>query len=288
MQPTQLKIVSNVLVITWLSMALLFTSCTKVIDFDVSDTNVHLVVDGSVTSELINHRVKLSKTASYFSNAHPPVVSGAIVKVSDGTTIWTYSELSDEPGTYQSDSVFQALPGYTYTLIIQSEGQEYQASETLQTGAQLDSFDLKQQFKPIPFENKVDSSYTLSVWGQEVPGVRNFYMWKVKLNGSFGFTDTLKNIYFLDDKGIDGAYIPGYPIYNIDKQYIHSGDTISIYGYTITENYYEYLRSILLETYWRGDSPWDGPPANIPSNLNNGALGYFWVAPLSKRTKIMD
>ena len=285
---TPFKFVLNWHILSWIILVLSSSSCTKVIDFDVSDTNVHLVVDGSVTSELIHHRVKLSKTASYFSNSHPPVVSNAIVQVSDGTKTWNYTENPNEPGTYLSDSIFQALPGLTYTLIIQSEGQEYKASETLQTGAQLDSVDLKQQFKPIPFENKVDSSYTLSVWGQEVPGVRNFYMWKVKLNGSFGFTDTLKNVYFLDDKGIDGAYIPGYPIYNIDKQYIHSGDTVSIYGYTITENYYEYLRSILLETYWRGDSPWDGPPANIPSNLNNGALGYFWVAPLSVKTKIMD
>ncbi len=267
--------------------ALLFNSCTKVIDFDVSEANIRLVIDGSVTSEFIQHQVKVSKTGSYFSGTRPPVVSGASIQVSDGDSIWIYFEKPDEPGTYLSQNAFKAVQGKTYSITVQVEGQEYTASEAMQIGATLDSLNIQQLFKPIPFENAIDSSFTLSVWGQEVGGQRNYYMWKYKINGSFGRTDSLQNIYFLDDKGIDGAYIPGYPIYNIDPQEIQSGDTLSLYGYTISDEYYQFLRSVLLETYWRGGGPWDGPPANIPTNFSNGALGYFWVAPVSIKSIVL-
>jgi hypothetical protein len=264
-----------------------FNSCTKVIDFDVSEANIRLVIDGSVTSEFKQHQVKISKTGSYFSGIRPPVVSGASIQVSDGLTIWNYFEKTDEPGTYFSQISFKAEQGKTYSIKVQVEGQEYTASEAMQVGATLDSLDIQQFFKPIPFENAIDSSYTLSVWGQEVGGQRNYYMWKYKINGSFGRTDSLQNIYFLDDKGIDGAYIPGYPIYYIDQKDLISGDTLALYGYTITDEYYQFLRSVLLETYWRGGGPWDGPPANIPTNFTNGALGYFWVAPVSIKSTIL-
>jgi hypothetical protein len=267
--------------------SLVFNSCTKVIDFDVSEANIRLVIDGSVTSELKQHQVKVSKTGSYFSGTRPPVVSGASIQVSDGVTIWNYFEKLDDPGTYLSETAFIAEQGKTYFIKVQVEGQEYTASETMQIGATLDSLDIQQYFNPIPFENAIDSSFTLSIWGQEVGGQRNYYMWKYKINGSFGRTDSLQNIYFLDDKGIDGAYIPGYPIYYIDPKEIQSGDTLALYGYTITDEYYQFLRSVLLETYWRGGGPWDGPPSNIPTNFSNGALGYFWVAPVSIKSIIL-
>jgi len=268
--------------------SLVFNSCTKVIDFDVSDANIRLVIDGSVTSEFKRHEVKISLTGSYFSGVRTPSVSGATVQVSDGTLTWDYIEKIDQPGLYQSPDSFFAEVGKTYTLRVLVDGKQYEASETMQEGARLDSFNIQQFFKPIPFENAIDSSYTLSVWGQEVAGERNYYMWKYKINGTFGRTDSLQNVYFLDDKGIDGAYIPGYPIYSIDSKEIQSGDTLSLYGYTISADYYQFLRSILLETFWRGGGPWDGPPANIPSNFTNGALGYFWVAPVAIKTGIVE
>jgi hypothetical protein len=275
-------------IVTLVLASLVFNSCTKVIDFDVSEANIRLVIDGSVTSELIQHKVKISKTGSYFSGTRTPVVSGASIQVSDGDSTWLYFEKTDEPGTYLSQTAFKAEQGKTYSIKVQVEGQEYTASEAMQIGATLDSLDIQQFFKPIPFENAVDSSFTLSVWGQEVGGQRNYYMWKYKINGSFGRTDSLQNIYFLDDKGIDGAYIPGYPIYNIDPKEIQPGDTLSLYGYTITDQYFQFLRSVLLETFWRGGGPWDGPPANIPTNFSNGALGYFWVAPVSIKSRIIQ
>ncbi len=266
--------------------ALSIGGCTKVIDFDVSETNIRLVVDGSVTSEFKRHQVRLLKTASYFADKPAKVVSGADVSVSDGSKNWVFAEVPAGSGIYLSDS-FAGQAGITYTLTVNSEDQLYTASETMLTGATLDSFDINQEFKPIPFENKTDSSFTVSVWGQEVGGVKNYYMWKLQINSSPNFTDTLKNVNFLDDTGIDGVYIPGFPIYNVEKKYIHSGDTFSVLGYTITSRFYDFMRAILLETDWRGDNPWDGPPSNIPTNISNGAVGYFHASFVSKKTRVL-
>jgi hypothetical protein len=264
----------------------IISGCTKVINFDVSDTNVRLVVDGSVSNELEAQQVKLLKSSSYFANKPAVVVSNAEVSVTDGTQTWIFVETPSGSGIYLSDP-FAAKPGINYTLTIKSEEKTYTAAEKMLKGAVLDSVALVQQFKNIPFENKTDSSYTVSVWGKEVAGEKNYYMWKLKFGLGQNFTDTLKNINFLDDTGIDGVYIPGYPIYNIDNKLVKKGDTVTVLGNTISYNYYNYMRSILLETDWRGDNPWDGPPANIPTNLSNGAVGYFYARFVSKKSAVI-
>jgi len=40
----------------------------------------------------------------------------------------------------------------------------------------------------------------------------------------------------------------------------------------------------MLETVWRG-TPWDGPPANVPGNINNGQ-GVFRAADVKRKTRV--
>jgi len=54
----------------------------------------------------------------------------------------------------------------------------------------------------------------------------------------------------------------------------NSGDTLTVETNSITENYYNYIISFFLETKWSSAS-FGGPPANIETNINNGAVGYF-------------
>ena len=43
----------------------------------------------------------------------------------------------------------------------------------------------------------------------------------------------------------------------------------------------------MLETEWRGGL-FDSPPANVPSNVSNGALGYFGAAGRSEYTIVIE
>ncbi len=52
------------------------------------------------------------------------------------------------------------------------------------------------------------------------------------------------------------------------------GDVITLQMCGITEEYYEFIEGVQREK--RGRYPlFSGPPANVRSNLDNGALGFF-------------
>lgn len=267
-------------------VTVVLNSCTKIIDFDVPKTERKLVIEAQVTNEFTQHVVLLKWSADYFSNSEAQTISNAKVIISDGQNDYEFSESATQQGKYLSVP-FAGLAGKQYELIVTYNNIIYTAKETLPLGAKLDSVAIKQEFKNVPFSQEVDSSYTLYVWGQEAPGEKNYYMWKLRVNSLPSFTDTLKNIFFLDDTGIDGAYIPGYPVYTLDHKSLRSGDTLTVYGYAITRGYYDFMRGVLLETAWRGDNPWDGPPANIGTNIVGNAVGYFNASYVSSKKIIV-
>ena len=55
------------------------------------------------------------------------------------------------------------------------------------------------------------------------------------------------------------------------------GTQFTEYRYYVSDGYYEFLRSVLLETDWRGVNLLQAVPANVPTNLSNGARGYFFA-----------
>ena len=118
---------------------LLTLGCTKEVDIELNnEENSRLVVEGLITTEQTAHKVRLTRTSSYFSNQSPPVETGATVSVSDGTTTFLLSET--EPGLYVTDSNVAGEIGKTYTLNISTtDGEKYTASCELKQIAHLDS-----------------------------------------------------------------------------------------------------------------------------------------------------
>ena len=49
---------------------------------------------------------------------------------------------------------------------------------------------------------------------------------------------------------------------------------VTVEMHSISRKYYDFLVAIALETEFNGDL-FSGPPANIPSNISNGGLGFF-------------
>ena len=53
--------------------------------------------------------------------------------------------------------------------------------------------------------------------------------------------------------------------------------------YGISKEQYEHNTALMLETDW-GGGPFSGPPANVPSNISNGALGFFSANAVSSKS----
>ena len=118
--------------------------------------------------------------------------------------------------------------------------------------------------------NATPLQYIINGWGQEPPTPNQFYMWRYYINGKLE-SDTLKEYVFTDDGAVNGNYISGMSIFLIKAKV---GDTITVETSIIPKQYYDFLMSLMLETVWSSPA-FNGPPANVPSNVSNGGLGFF-------------
>ena len=106
-------------------------------------------------------------------------------------------------------------------------------------------------------------------WVQTINGVRN---------------DSLNRAAFVDDVLYDGAYVQGVVV---DVVHVVPGDTVRTEQMSITGEAYDIITAILTETDWRG-GPFDPPPSNVPSNVSNGAFGFFGASSVKDRTVVVQ
>jgi len=271
------KIISGLYILLLIS---LMSSCTEEIDLKLNEGNTRLVVEGCITTDTIQQKVMLTKSTSYFYGESAPVISGAKVKISTGNQLYEFSEVPPQSGIYYSDLPFSGKQNETYDLVItnvdlNADGnlQSYFASEKMKNYLVIDSIYAQE----VNFHGK--QGYMIFGFAQEPPTKDDYYMWRYYVNGQL-ITDTMNKITFASDQLINGNYLKDFQMGFIEEA--NTGDTLLVETNSITEDYFNYIISFFLETEWSSGS-FGGPPANINTNINNGAVGYFNT---EARTKI--
>jgi len=126
--------------------------------------------------------------------------------------------------------------------------------------------------------------YDVLFYGNEPEPLGNNYMYLVYINDVL-YSDTISEITFANDEFVNGMYVSDYQVYRIREADIADGGSkVTLEMYSITANYFDFLNALMLETVWKG-SPWDGPPANVPGNISNGARGYFRASEVRRRSR---
>ncbi len=269
-------------------LGVITSSCTERIEVELDSTYTRLVVYGEITTEARAHQVRLSKSADYFSNQPAPPVENAVVRLNFDDQSLVLQE--NEPGIYETPSDFFGIPGKTYSLVINSvdidengEDEEYTAESFLPAVGKLDSITLKYT------ENSFFSGWEVQVWAWDPADAKNFYAFKSIKNGVLQ-SDTLNEIIVQSDDFFDGNYT-----YGITSQFLDDakenekalpGDTITFQLDGITEDYYVFILEAQAEAF--GSNPlFSGPPANVVSNISNGAIGYFTAYSLDRASKVV-
>jgi hypothetical protein len=256
------------------------TSCEEILDIEYQGDNVkRLTVEGMITTDRTRHRVRLSYTGDFFSQSGAEPVSGAEVTISDGEQIHVLNEV--RAGTYLTWPDVYGEVGKTYTLHIRlPDGSEYVASETIKACVAIDSIKQTQNY------NSFLSGYGYDVlyYGPEPEPAGDHYMYLLYLDEEL-YSDTITEVSFVSDEFVNGSYVHDFSIYRIrEADLVNSPTEVTLEMYSISRQYYDFMTALLLETAWKG-SPWDGPPANIPSNISNNAHGYFLAADVKRRTE---
>jgi hypothetical protein len=255
-------------------LATMLDSCVERIDIELDDSYIRLVVDGTLTTDTMSHTVSLSTTTSYYYNQPAPPVSGALVHITDGHTVFSLEE--DSPGIYRTDSAVYGVPGETYTLNIRLVSAiggytEYSAASTLYPVSPLDSVSLEFHSDWSPEGVWEVKCYVLD------PISEDFYRFMISKNGTM-LTDTLDEWFVTDDRFFNGNYAYGAPVAYLPQDekddILKSGDTITVEINNIGDEYAAFIWDAQSEVM--GSYPlFSGPPANVKGNINNGASGFF-------------
>ena len=242
-----------------MAMVLLFASaCQKVIDLKLDSSAPQLVIEGNLTDQNGSQVVTISKSVSFLATDTFPPVSGATVSISDSTGIPNI--LTEKaPGVYVIFP-YQGFYGHTYTLTVNVNGKTYTASSTMPMPVQLDSLGAKND--DIGKKNL----RTIVVNYKDTPKVANQYRFILTINKA-----EVNTIFTNDDSFTDGRYVRE-ELFQTGLD-IHHGDTARVEMQCIDRNIYKYWFSLSQQ---ENNGPGGGiTPSNPPSNINNGALGYF-------------
>lgn len=262
---------------------LFLISCEKVIDIDLNQSNPRFVIEGNLSNEAGESKVRISKTLNFDETTAFPAISGALVTITDNllNQIDTLTETS--LGIYFKAGLV-GIEGHTYTMMVNIENEIYTAVSTMPFSVNLDSL-VQENLAGSgiggggpggsggPGNPGGDHDYETII--QITPhytdpvNSENFYQFEVTRN------DTLvDDVFIRNDVGFNGSSSHLPLRVKADK-----GDVVTIDLQSIDKTVYNYFFG-LNENINQSSAT----PANPASNINNGALGYFKAHTSKKKT----
>jgi hypothetical protein len=243
-------IFTSVLLIT------LLVGCTKNIDVQLRTAPSQIVIQGTITN-VGEHYIRINRTVAFDAeNTYPPV-SGASVYVLDSTDnkVYGFFESPINAGVYIT-AYLPAQIGHTYKLYVNVDGEEYTASSTMpdlvpMKGISFTQTKILEETRNLPQVNF-----------QDPPGVKNYYVFSLLVNEV-----PYQAFYALDDRLSDGNFVR-HQLY-MDSAYIQKEDVVKVVMANVDRNIYNYFNVL------QSNGGSSGTPSNPPSNISNGALGYF-------------
>jgi len=244
-----------------LILLLQLVSCEQKTDWDLQNSREFLVADCIITNELKYHELWLYRSASQL-NQLPEGFSGVAAELSDESQSVEFTEDPDNPGHYISVLPFMATAGKTYRLTLSYNGLADTAYASMTGVSPLENIDI----------TPADGYFHL-VFHPGTPAFMMdvYYDWSADTLycEQYGACQAAEAYYNLDNIDVGKLFAP-------EKQVILFPHKTQIIRrkYSLTEEHQQFLRSLLLETEWRGGL-FDVEQGNVPTNFHNGVRGWF-------------
>ena len=240
--------------------ALLVISCKEKIDLEIPNGDPKLVVEAEVSTEVDSSFVRLTKSANYYSSADYIKVKDALVVVNSDT----FFHVAD--GVYRPKTSYEAVPNTTYNLKIVAQGKTYNSTSTLTPMFRVDS--VQQVFKPA--QGFLKEGYTLKYFAYDDREPIKYTYFRFGKNDLQG-NDSLFDAKILFDNGVtrNGSYEFELPFLRLKPT-----DYSYMIFRSVDKNMYEFINAYNSQTTG-APGPFQVPPANLPTNIMGGALGYF-------------
>ncbi|WP_158233459.1 DUF4249 domain-containing protein [Reichenbachiella sp. 5M10] len=291
-----------------LNLALLI-SCDDRIYPNLESEDPVLVVDAFINDKNEEQRILVAMTQPYFDSTQIIGVTDAIVTVSygDPATSVTFTHL--ENGIYTSPTGFGSV-GDDFVLTITAHNESFVSTSTMNRVPPMDSVTFR--YEEISGFGTEEIFYIGEFWAKDPEGAGDTYWIKAYKNGQFLGKPEEINIAY--DAGIGGEGVDNLvfivPVREGVNPYDESddndlgisspykdGDSLYVELHSITNETYEYLNEIQVQTNRPGGfgELFATPMSNVKSNLSpldsdseTMVLGFFSVSSVSADGKKLD
>lgn len=260
---------------------LILSSCTKeepiadyLIDIQLEPL---IVVEGIFTNQLKNHQIKLSysQSASELQN-EPQMISGAQLSIFSADETFLLTETST--GIYETEEV-QGVIGENYTLRIAFGGKVFEGSDEMKPVLNHEKITYVEEaeglysipFRPHQFGYDKPNRFDLNVfvpdslWDDNNPENQ-----AVKSRTFTYYTHP-----FFEPNGVFEFVATDHKLFSSNNYYMRQ------LKYSISDDYYSFLRALFSETEWKGGLL-DSKTGEIPTNMKNvqdenekSIIGFF-------------
>lgn len=283
-----MKFISRLIISSTIYMCLFAAtfSCEEIVRLELPDGEERIVISGWVTNEDAAYQVAITKTISFDDQRPNPGVTGAEVYVTDRIDIrYDFTE-GEMLGVYESDpSVFRGIPGNAYVLhVILEDGTEYiSAREVLNSVSTLEPITFSSFQDPI---SNIPNYFVKGVI-DDVPSVRNFYRWKMFVNGTL--RNTPDDIIIFNDKFTDGNRFEN----RASNITLSAQDEVFLEHWSMSEGAHDYYELLVSQTKLSFGGT-NAPPSIVHGNLVNAndedelVLGYFGASEITSQQINID
>ena len=254
----------------------LVISCEREIDLNLEDQSGNIVIEANVTDQAGPYTVRITKSVSFTqSNTYPGIENAQVTLSDDLGQTENLQHIGN--GIYQASS-FQGQSGRTYTLKVQTDGKEYTSQSKMPEAVEF------QGLEQDSFMVAGETSYTLLPIFVDPPALGNRYLFTYSVN------DNPKKYFSEFSDNVNNGAPNQRPLIlpNDDEDgdvKVKVGDKITVKMQCIDDAVYTFYSALLQLSGGGGGGV---TPTNPPSNISNGALGYFSAHTVSVKTIVIE
>jgi hypothetical protein len=246
---------------------LFLVQCKQEIKLDLPNNGQVLVVQGEVSTQKDTSFVKLTQTVSYYSTDIVPTIDNAVVSV-NGILF-----KSKGNGIFMPDTPYVGLINTIYNLTVNYNGATYTSSSMLDPMFDID---------------RVDSVYYPAGSGGPGGGGRRegyavrFFWTDTRTPAKYTYMRVGRTtLEILQDSFFRNIILMDNSVTKLNTQisrelprHYQPGDTVTAILKSCDKNMYYFLQAYQMQTS-NAPGPFQIPPANLPTNITGGAVGYF-------------
>lgn len=255
-----------------LFITLFNSSCEKVVDIELDNSDPKLVIDAIIKWEKgttgESQTIKLSLTNDFYTNEILPANGATVTVTNSSNVVFNFIEVPNT-GDYVCDN-FQPVIGEVYTLEILYDGEIYNASSALYPTP--DIINVQQEtVVGISGEDEIQIKYFYQDNGAE----ENYYLLGVK-NPNKQFPE----YGVVSDEFFQGNVMFGF----YGSSETEPGITLDLSVQGISKSYYNYMNKLIAIAGSGSGNPFATPPATVRGNISNITnnsnypLGFFFLS----------